>query len=270
VLPSEYQNAIDSGVYLAGVDTSHIGARKVASSEVTGRDSAILLVIGQSNIGNHGAKRFSSSQAVFNFNPFDGQCYEAADPLLGATGDDGSPLCLLGDALIKSAFASSIVFCTLAVGGATVADWAPGGPFHHRLTYALAGLKVAGLWPSHVLWHQGEADALYGTSATNYERTFANLCESLRALAVAAPIFVAGAAFFSIPAGYHDQQREIRKAQEAVLNEQKLIFRGPDTDLILDRCDGCHFGAAGLADHALAWHEVLMQHRRDSRDARLT
>ena len=141
VLPAAYQHAIDSGVYLQGVDSSYVGDRKPVALEAIGRNPAVLLAIGQSNIANHGGKQFSSGQAVFNFNPFDGQCYPAADPLLGATGDLGSPLCILGDALINSGFAGSIVLCALAVGGATVANWAPGGPYHTRLTYALARLK---------------------------------------------------------------------------------------------------------------------------------
>ena len=213
MLPAAYQHAVDSGVYLQGVDTSHIGDRKPVGLEVIGRNPAVLLAIGQSNIANHGGKQFSSGQAVFNFNPFDGQFYPAADPLLGATGDQGSPLCILGDALIKSGFTGSIVFCALAVGGATVANWAPGGPYHHRLTYSLVRLKGLGLCPSHVIWHQGEADALYSTSARDYVKAFYELTRSLREMAVAGPIFVAGASYFALPEGYQAQQREVRNAQ---------------------------------------------------------
>jgi len=45
--------------------------------------------MGQSN-GNHGEARHVARQAVFNFNPFDGLCYRACDPLLGATDVPGS------------------------------------------------------------------------------------------------------------------------------------------------------------------------------------
>ena len=97
-LPS-YQHAIDSGVYLRGVDSSPVGGRVPAARQEIG-EPAVFLIIGQSNGANHGETRHSCKEAVFNFNPFDGGCYRASDPLLGATGDLGSPWCLLADALI--------------------------------------------------------------------------------------------------------------------------------------------------------------------------
>jgi hypothetical protein len=48
-------------------------------------DPAVCLIAGQSNAANHGQGRFTAQNNVFNFNPFDGQLYQAADPLLGAT-----------------------------------------------------------------------------------------------------------------------------------------------------------------------------------------
>jgi hypothetical protein len=253
-----YQHAVDSGAYIAGVDTSFIGNRRPVSLASIGRNSVVLLVIGQSNVGNHGSARFISKRPVFNFNPFDSQCYEAADPLLGATGDDGSPLCVLGDLLIENGFAQSIIFCSLAVGGATVASWAPSGSYHQRLIYSLAALKGRGLAPSYVLWHQGEADALYGTKAAAYEEAFRRFANSLRSNSVTGPIFVAGASYFAVPEGFSDQQREIRRAQENILSKRDLVLRGPDTDLIKDRYDGCHFSREGLLKHARAWHDVLV------------
>jgi hypothetical protein len=256
--PTTYQHAVDSGAYIPGVDTSCIRNRKPVSLESVGRDATVFLVIGQSNVGNHGSTRFTSKQRVFNFNPFDGECYDAADPLLGATGDDGSPLCVLGDLLIESGFAQSIIFCPVAVGGATVASWAPKGAYHQRLIYGLGALKARGLLPTHVLWHQGEGDALYGTTARAYEDTFRNLVGSLRSHSVTGPIFVAGASYFAVPEGFSEQQKEIRRAQENVLSEQNSVLRGPDTDLIPERYDGCHFSGDGLLKHARAWHDVLI------------
>jgi len=61
--------------------------------------------------------------------------YRARDPLLGASGDGGSPWCILEDALIADGFAQSILLCPLSVGGATVGEWAPGGTYHHRMIY---------------------------------------------------------------------------------------------------------------------------------------
>src|SRR5215467_702484 len=251
-----YQNAMDSGVYLGGVDSSHVGVRLPVTREQIG-DACVLLILGQSNGANHGETRSTANRAVFNFNPFDGLCYRACDPLLGATGNGGSPWCILGDAMIADGFAQSILLCSLAVGGSTVAEWAPGGTYHHRLTYGIAALRQAGFEPTYVLWHQGEADALYGTSAEDYSKAFRELVTSLRELGVRVPIYVAIASYFVIPEGYGASQAIIRRAQQSLISPQHAILPGPDTDMIRDRFDGSHMGTAGLREHARLWQISL-------------
>jgi hypothetical protein len=253
---SAYQHAIDSGVYLRGVDSSHIGARSPIMRDELG-DPWVLLIIGQSNGGNHGQTSSTARRAVFNFNLFDGLCYRACDPLLGATGDGGSPWCILGDALMVADFAQSILLCPLSVGGSTVAEWAPGGTYQHRMRYGIAGLRQIGFEPSCVFWHQGEADALYGTSADEYTSAFRGLVRSLRDLDIRAPIFVATASYFAMPEGYASNQTIIRHAQQSLINPHQGILAGPDTDLIRDRFDGCHMGCAGLLEHARMWQVSL-------------
>jgi hypothetical protein len=257
MIPASYQHAIDSGVYINGVDSSQIHDRVPVSRDAVG-DPAVFLIIGQSNGANQGETKSFATEAVFNFNPFDGQCYRASDPLLGATGDGGSPWCLLGDALIGDGFARSILLCSLCVGGSAVAEWAPGGPFHHRMTYSLSRLREGGFWPSHVLWHQGETDALNGTSAEAYVRSFRAIIASLRNLGVAAPIYVATATYFGIPEGRAATQSIIREAQRSLIDPENAILAGPDTDLIGDRFDGCHMGQNGLREHARAWEEAIL------------
>jgi hypothetical protein len=251
-----YQHAIDSGVYLRGVDSSRVGARLPVTRNEIG-DPSVLLIIGQSNGGNHGETRHVARQAVFNFNPFDGLCYRACDPLLGATGDGGSPWCMLGDALIADGFAQSILLCPLSVGGATVGEWAPGGTYHRRMIYGIEKLREAGFHPSYVLWHQGEADALYGTSEDHYADAFRALVRSLRDLDIRAPIYIATASYFAVPEGYGASQAVIRRAQHSLISSEDLILPGPDTDLIRDRFDGCHMGSTGLRQHARMWQTCL-------------
>jgi Carbohydrate esterase, sialic acid-specific acetylesterase len=256
-----YQHAMDSGVYLRSVDSSDVGVRLPVSREEIG-DACVLLIIGQSNGANHGETRSTANRAVFNFNPFDSLCYRACDPLLGATGDGGSPWCVLGDALIADGFAQSILLCSFAAGGSTVAEWAPGGTYHHRLTYGIAALRQAGFEPTYVLWHQGEADALYGTSAEDYSNAFQELVTSLRELGVQVPIYVAIASYFAIPEGYGANQAIIRRAQQSLISPQHAILPGPDTDTIRDRFDGSHMGTAGLREHARLWQISLCGERQ--------
>jgi Carbohydrate esterase, sialic acid-specific acetylesterase len=258
--PLSYQHAIDSGVYLIGVDSSDASTRVPADPSEIGA-SPVFLIIGQSNAASHGETRFAASRPVFNFNLFDGLCYPASDPLLGTTGDGGSPWCLLADALIAEGFASSILLCPFAVGGSTVAEWAPGGTYQHRLGYGLQRLRDAGFEPSHVLWHQGEADALYGTAADDYTNSFRSLVKSLREEGIKAPFYAATATYFAVPQGYAACQAVIRSAQQANINPENGILPGPDTDQIRDRFDGCHMGTAGLREHAEMWRACLRASR---------
>ena len=57
----------------------------------------------------------------------------------------------------------------------------------------------------------------------------------------------------------------IREAQRTVIDPNKGILPGPDTDLITDRFDGCHMGRQGLMDHASAWQAVLRRARSVTR-----
>ncbi len=260
MIPAAYQHARDSGVYLNGVDTSFPGERTPIDPRSIGK-AAVLLIIGQSNGGNHGDIRSRAKGPVYNFNLFDGLFYPAQDPLLGATGEGGSPWCMLGDALVADGFAPAVLLVPLCVGGATVADWAPPGPYNHRMSYCLGRLRDSGFWPTHVLWHQGEADALYRTSAEQYRRTFLAMAESLRALGVDAPLYAAVASYFAVPEGYGDSQRAIAEAQRSLVDRASGIFPGPDTNLIGERHDGCHIGGQGLVRHAEAWRSILTASR---------
>ena len=147
-----------------------------------------------------------------------------------------------------------------------VAEWAPGGTYHHRLTYGIAALRQAGFEPTYVLWHQGEADALYGTSADHYVDAFRALARSLRDLDIRAPIYVAIASYFAVPEGYDARQAVIRRAQQSLISAEDVILPGPDTDLIRDRVDGCHMGRTGLREHARMWQTSLRgtRHREDA------
>jgi hypothetical protein len=262
-IPSSYQHALDSGVYLCGVDTSDPGIRRPVPQAAAAADAAVFLITGQSNAANHGERRFAAQRDVFNFNLFDGELYVAADPLLGATGDGGSPSCLLGDRLIATGFAPSVFLCPIAVGGASVAEWAPGGPYNHRLGYALERMRKRGLWPSHVLWHQGEADALAGLSGERYRERFLQFAGSLRAMGVDAPLYAARASYFAVPTGHDASQTVINAAQEQLPDASTGIFAGPDTDVLRAewRHDGCHLAAEGLIRHAELWFEVLTRPR---------
>jgi hypothetical protein len=62
-----------------------------------------------------------------------------------------------------------------------------------------------------------------------------------------------------VPEGYGASQATIRAAQQSLIDVDKAIVPGPDTDLIRDRFDGCHMGSVGLHEHARAWTVVLQR-----------
>src|SRR5215470_1781378 len=81
-LPSPmYQHALDSGVYLPGVDSSQLRGRVPIDHGPFGArpGSAVLVTIGQSNAANHGLGPHVAGPRVYNFNLFDGLFYAAAD-----------------------------------------------------------------------------------------------------------------------------------------------------------------------------------------------
>jgi hypothetical protein len=114
-----------------------------------------------------------------------------------------------------------------------------------------------------VLWHQGEADALAGLSGERYRERFLQFASSLRAMGVDAPLYVARASYFAVPAGHDASQSVINAAQGLLPDASSGIFAGPDTDVLRAewRYDGCHLSAEGLIRHVELWFEVLMRPR---------
>src|SRR6185436_12155389 len=122
----------------------------------------VALVFGQSNAGNSGETRAAPHPGVFEVHR--GRIYEARDPLLGATGDGGSVWMRLAAKAIASGAYDTVVLVPFAFGTADIASFAPGGSLHEGLLDAIAGARERGLAFTHLLWEQGEADAIERTS----------------------------------------------------------------------------------------------------------
>jgi hypothetical protein len=217
---------------------------------------AILLTFGQSNSANFGETRHSAGDNVANFNIHDGKCYLSEDPLFGADGDGGSVWGRLGDQLIASGAFDRVLIVPFGIGGTTLAEWTTGGRLHPRVEHTAQLLKQAGLEPTHVLWHQGEDDALSGTTAEAYIDMFAALVAALRDYGIDAPIFPAVASLCN------DLGSDtIRSAQRALPERINGVYPGADTDSLSDmhdRYDFCHFSEKGLIAHAALWQEAIL------------
>ena len=198
------------------------------------------LILGQSNVANHGPKPADAGPGVSVL--ADGVLRPARDPLPGASGDGGSVWTRLAPKLIAAGLFDEIVLVPAAAGGTAMADWAPGGACHDRIVAALAEVAAAGLEVSHVFWHQGERDTLLQTPGRHYRRDFLALVETLRGRGVSAPIILCIASY-----RFGATNAEVRAVQQAMADPAAGIVAGPDTDTLGPelRYDDCHFNARG-------------------------
>lgn len=230
---------------------------------LTKTDTAVLLVLGQSNAANFGLTTYNTMcENVLNF--YAGDLYPCSDPLKGATGTKGSVWGRLGDMLIDSGFAQVVIIAPCAIGGTTLQQWKPGGINNHYITETIQHIQAKGLTITHILWHQGEANnagllsyALALQNAQQYQIDFKELVAQFRSMGVNAPVFPAIATQCRQSADTLLQQ-----AQRGLASDSLGIFSGPDTDALGDdyRYDGCHFNEEGLFKHARLWANIILKH----------
>ena len=227
---------------------------RVELNDVKQGCTAFILIFGQSNGANSGDTPYVPSHRVFNFNMFDGQCYVAKDPLLGATERGGNFATRMADMLIERGLFDGVLLAPISVGGSRIEEWSTGGARHRRLQIAIKRGMDLGLQFTHLLWHQGETNARYGPDGPLYAACFMDIYAALRRYGVHAPIYVAQATVCDSP-----PNEIIRAAQRAVVDPRLGIFAGPDTDTIgfSDRYDNCHMAESGLIKHAQLWIDAL-------------
>jgi hypothetical protein len=213
----------------------------------------VALVLGQSNAANFGESRRMSGPGVYNL--YRGWLYRARDPLRGANGQTGSVWTRLGDKLIAEKLYNTVIFVPAAVGATEIERWAPEGDLHPLILKAIEDAQKRRLKITHLLWHQGESDAVLRTSRLEYKLRFLAMLASIRAHGVDAPIFVAVAT----RCGQYLPSSEIESAQRELIDPGMGIYPGPNTDVLDEhfRYDGCHFSDEGLDIHASLWVQSL-------------
>ena len=217
-----------------------------------GPDTAVMLAIGQSNIANQAENRITSHYGKEVVNFFEGKCYRAESPLLGATAEEGEFLTLLGDRLVDDGAYRNVVIVTSAVGASEIARWRKGGALNGLMLHALTGL-LPGYRVTQVLWVQGEADYAIGTAPAVYTEAFHSLLDTLSEAGVAAPVFLAIA---TRCVSSWKADNPIAAAQRALVDNRRVLL-GADTDALVGtaerRPDGCHFGGRGQVKTADAF-----------------
>ncbi len=154
-------------------------------------DTGVLLIMGQSNAANHGEKKFTTQYPTHVVNYFEGRCYAASSPLLGATGVRGEFITPLADQLIAKGTYKNIVIIAAAVGGSPISRWQRDGDLNEALIDLIKDVQTK-FQITEVIWHQGETDAKHPTRTTTklYVSSFHSLVDTLTQLNVRAPIFM--------------------------------------------------------------------------------
>jgi hypothetical protein len=222
---------------------------------------AVILALGASNIANEGDPngKFIPHGGVYNFNFFDGDCYFAKDPLLGATRDRSNVLTRLGDLLVRREFYDRVLLVPIAYGGTFAAEWAPRGRMHPRLQRALKMLARRRIAVTHVLWQEGEAEAAERDVDTKtWIAHFNAVADTVRAATHGSTIYVAQCTICR-----NARNGIVRAAQRSVVDPSRKIFAGPDLDVIgiEDRWDECHFSTVGLNRAAELWLTAIVEAR---------
>ncbi|TBY74491.1 sialate O-acetylesterase [Rhizobium leguminosarum] len=226
--------------------------------------TAVLLILGQSNAANYGGQRHRSNYGARVVNALDKRCFIAASPLLGSTNTRGEYWTLLANSLIASGQNDNVILAPLAYSGSEVARWAAGGDFSPVLVDTVKQLQDSGYRITNVLWVQGEADLVIGTTAEAYQERFMSMVNTLRQHGVEAPVYISIASKCLEPSngGFkeHIPDNAVVRAQVALSKSGHGIREGVNSDALLDgddRYDDCHFGGTGGEKASQAWLNLL-------------
>jgi hypothetical protein len=200
-------------------------------------DAYVIIGFGQSNSANHAGHRFETNKDIVNF--YNGKCYVANDPFLGATGKSGSVWIPLSEQLnVKD---KTIVLSTFGVGGTKVSDWLDDNylmPFYKENIDALGKFYKK---PSAVVWIQGESDV--STPNEVFSKQLKDWFEILRTDFSDSNIYVTGTSYCD-----NQSNDSVLVAQRKQADNIGAVYVD-STDKLLQqryRYDDCHFSEKGV------------------------
>lgn len=203
--------------------------------------SFVLVGFGQSNSANHAGHRFDTKDNIVNF--FNGKCYAAKDPMLGASGTGGSVWLPLAERLDIGD--KTIVLATFGIGGTKVSNWLDENYLMPIYQKNVSILKTFYSKPNAVVWIQGESDV--STPRDDFEQDLKEWFGIVRKDFNDAKIYITGTSYCK--GAYNNN---ILQAQEKYASEIGGIFVG-STDVLNNdafRYDGCHFSREGIIELA--------------------
>jgi len=233
-----------------------------------GPRTMVALVFGQSNASNTVDPGYDSTLPVFA--GYGGQCQKAHDALPGASSLKGSSWSRLGDRIVASGLYDKVLFVDIARGGSSILNWGPKGDLNALLLSTLDAMRARGMPPTHVFFHQGEADCAIGLPGRDYKAVLDTVLAQVREKTGGhCAIYVSRASLFMDPAcgdqqdpGCYRSCPAIVTAQTEATDAARSIFAGPNTDLLVpwfNRNDGYHFTAQAADRFAAAWMPLLVR-----------
>jgi len=225
-------------------------------SFVKSKRNLVVLILGQSNAANYCQGENDSVKNIFMY--FRKELYKAKDPILGASGNSGSIWIPVFEGILNRIDLDSILMVNIAQGSSSVKDWQPGGVHHALLQETMEGLQQRTLSPDLVLWQQGEQDNLNGMSKEGYLSAFRKIHMVLKSFDKELPVLISITSFH--PRSKTPVNSRIREAQCELIEEDEMLFAGPDTDLYIDDCryDGIHFSIKGMNLISRDWMDSII------------
>ena len=229
-------------------------------------ETAVLLVIGQSNSANHAEKKYTTENPTKVVNYYKGKCYVASSPLLGATGEEGEFITPLADKLVANGTYKSVVIISSGIGGTPISRWQKDGDLNEMLLETLEEVKSK-YKINNIIWHQGESDYGNSTSAKVYASAFRSLLNTIELKGVKAQTYIAVATKcgFNATWAYENPTAIGQKS----LIDNKNIFLGANTDTLLEKIDrrkqdDCHFSQSGQEKTSAAFSDVIAKSKKSN------
>ncbi len=241
---------------------STTAGRTTTSAALTPGERTLIVIgpVGQSLAGNFGVTPYTptNSTKVQNLHIPNNTLYRCVDPVLGATGTDGSYIGRLGDKLIDDEHFARVVFIPIAIGATSIIAHTPAGNYNHRIIAAALRAKAFGwLDPNAdveviVMWHQGEGDNIDGTSTALYQSRFLEVQGTLIGRGIDVPWLIAKSTMVA-----NVVDTDIQAAQDALVNSGANRYAGPNVDSLTGstnrQAEGTHLKDAGNDNIASLW-----------------
>lgn len=230
-------------------------SREEIECPIQNERTGVLVAFGQSNSANYASHRFMPEDVPNVINWYNGNCFRAQSPLLGATNTGGEWISRASEFLVENGTYDEVVVVSLGIGGSPVAAWGAGSELNRRLIETLK--EISEIYAvTDMVWHQGESDLNWGVGQSQYFSTFESLHNSIRTFSIEAPLFISVASYCN----GGEYPNNITKAQQDLANRIDGVQLGVNTDLLVTsgmRHDDCHFNLQGQNAAAMELAEII-------------